>query len=222
MIRGTTALIAHIGWPTHAFKAPMIYNPYFEQRRHRCRGRADGVQGRELPGVPARHFLAREHPRSADHDAAQGNDARLARRGLGHGADRRRLQRGAAHGGRAPTGRHVRRRRLRARLAPQGLPDRRCEGSGRRQRRRGLGDRRIAGGRRRGRDRPVRQPRRIGGGTRRAPATALSAAAGQYRFERSRRLRAGGQRDAAGDERRRSAAAGCLPHCSDSASSARW
>ena len=31
MIRGTTRLIAHIGWPTHAFKAPMIYNPYFEQ-----------------------------------------------------------------------------------------------------------------------------------------------------------------------------------------------
>src|SRR5580765_699820 len=31
MIRGTTALIAHIGWPTHAFKAPMIYNPYFER-----------------------------------------------------------------------------------------------------------------------------------------------------------------------------------------------
>ncbi len=31
MIRGTTALIAHIGFPTHAFKAPMIYNPYFEQ-----------------------------------------------------------------------------------------------------------------------------------------------------------------------------------------------
>jgi len=30
MIRGTTSLIAHIGFPTHAFKAPMIYNPYFE------------------------------------------------------------------------------------------------------------------------------------------------------------------------------------------------
>jgi shikimate dehydrogenase len=30
MIRGTTALVAHIGWPTHAFKAPSIYNPYFE------------------------------------------------------------------------------------------------------------------------------------------------------------------------------------------------
>ena len=31
MIRGTTTLIAHLGYPTHAFKAPMIYNPYFEQ-----------------------------------------------------------------------------------------------------------------------------------------------------------------------------------------------
>jgi shikimate dehydrogenase len=31
MIRGSTALLAHIGWPTHAFKAPLIYNPYFEQ-----------------------------------------------------------------------------------------------------------------------------------------------------------------------------------------------
>ena len=30
MIRGTTTLIAHIGYPTHAFKAPMIYNPYFD------------------------------------------------------------------------------------------------------------------------------------------------------------------------------------------------
>jgi shikimate dehydrogenase len=31
VIRGTTAVVAHIGYPTHAFKAPMIYNPYFEQ-----------------------------------------------------------------------------------------------------------------------------------------------------------------------------------------------
>jgi len=31
MISGTTALVAHIGWPTHAFKAPTIYNPYFER-----------------------------------------------------------------------------------------------------------------------------------------------------------------------------------------------
>jgi len=31
MIRGTTTLIAHLGYPTEAFKAPMIYNPYFEK-----------------------------------------------------------------------------------------------------------------------------------------------------------------------------------------------
>ena len=30
MITGKTTLIAHIGYPTEAFKAPMIYNPYFE------------------------------------------------------------------------------------------------------------------------------------------------------------------------------------------------
>jgi shikimate dehydrogenase len=31
MINGHTELIAHIGYPTHSFKSPMIYNPYFEQ-----------------------------------------------------------------------------------------------------------------------------------------------------------------------------------------------
>jgi len=30
LIDGNTELIAHLGWPTHSFKAPMIYNPYFE------------------------------------------------------------------------------------------------------------------------------------------------------------------------------------------------
>ena len=31
MISGRTTLIAHLGYPTKAFKAPMIYNPYFEK-----------------------------------------------------------------------------------------------------------------------------------------------------------------------------------------------
>ncbi|MEC5398792.1 shikimate dehydrogenase family protein [Uliginosibacterium sp. H1] len=31
MIQGSTSLIAHIGYPTHTFKSPLIYNPYFEQ-----------------------------------------------------------------------------------------------------------------------------------------------------------------------------------------------
>jgi shikimate dehydrogenase len=30
-ITGHTEIIAHIGFPTHSFKAPMIYNPYFAQ-----------------------------------------------------------------------------------------------------------------------------------------------------------------------------------------------
>jgi shikimate dehydrogenase len=31
MIDGKTKLIAHLGYPTESFKAPMIYNPYFEK-----------------------------------------------------------------------------------------------------------------------------------------------------------------------------------------------
>ena len=30
-IRGTTALVAHIGFPTDGFVSPLIYNPYFEE-----------------------------------------------------------------------------------------------------------------------------------------------------------------------------------------------
>ena len=32
MIKGTTRLIGHLGYPTESFKAPMIYNPWFERR----------------------------------------------------------------------------------------------------------------------------------------------------------------------------------------------
>lgn len=32
MISGKTTLIAHIGYPTEAFKAPMIYNPWFDKQ----------------------------------------------------------------------------------------------------------------------------------------------------------------------------------------------
>ena len=31
MITGNTEIIAHIGYPTHAFKAPLIYHPWFEK-----------------------------------------------------------------------------------------------------------------------------------------------------------------------------------------------
>lgn len=32
MISGKTTLIAHVGYPTFAFKSPMIYNPWFEKK----------------------------------------------------------------------------------------------------------------------------------------------------------------------------------------------
>ena len=32
MISGKTTVIAHLGYPTFAFKAPMIYNPWFEKK----------------------------------------------------------------------------------------------------------------------------------------------------------------------------------------------
>lgn len=40
MISGTTQLIAHLGVPTEAFRAPLIYNPWFESR---------GIDARVVP-----------------------------------------------------------------------------------------------------------------------------------------------------------------------------
>jgi shikimate dehydrogenase len=40
VINGHTELIAHIGYPTHSFKAPMIYNPWFSKA---------GVNARVIP-----------------------------------------------------------------------------------------------------------------------------------------------------------------------------
>ena len=48
MIRGTTALIVHLGFPTESFKASMIYNPYFEKA---------GIDAIVVPmGVKAEHY----------------------------------------------------------------------------------------------------------------------------------------------------------------------
>ncbi|MFG6490237.1 shikimate dehydrogenase family protein [Roseateles sp. BYS78W] len=50
MITGTTELVAHIGYPTGAFKSPMIYNPWFEQK---------GIDAVVVPfGVKAEDFTA--------------------------------------------------------------------------------------------------------------------------------------------------------------------
>lgn len=50
MITGNTSIIAHIGFPTFAFKSPMIYNPYFEQA---------GIDALVVPmGCEAAHYPA--------------------------------------------------------------------------------------------------------------------------------------------------------------------
>ncbi|GJD49510.1 Quinate/shikimate dehydrogenase [Methylobacterium crusticola] len=51
MIRGTTTLIAHLGYPTESFKAPMIYNPYFEKHGIDAVVVPMGVKAEEYPDV---------------------------------------------------------------------------------------------------------------------------------------------------------------------------
>jgi shikimate dehydrogenase len=49
-IDGNTELIAHIGFPTHSFKSPLIYNPYFEK---------EGINALVVPmGCQAEHYPA--------------------------------------------------------------------------------------------------------------------------------------------------------------------
>jgi len=50
MINGKTTLIAHLGYPTDGFKAPLVYNPWFEKK---------GIDAAVIPmGVKAEDFSA--------------------------------------------------------------------------------------------------------------------------------------------------------------------
>jgi shikimate dehydrogenase len=51
MIRGTTTLIAHLGYPTETFKAPMIYNPYFRKHGIDAVVMPMGVKAEDYPEV---------------------------------------------------------------------------------------------------------------------------------------------------------------------------
>jgi len=50
VISGRTTLIAHLGYPTEAFKAPMIYNPYFESAGIDAVVMPMGVTAADYPG----------------------------------------------------------------------------------------------------------------------------------------------------------------------------
>jgi shikimate dehydrogenase len=49
MISGSTTLIAHLGYPTHTFKSPLIYNPWFEQNGIDAVVVPMGVKAEEYP-----------------------------------------------------------------------------------------------------------------------------------------------------------------------------
>lgn len=53
MISGKTQLIAHLGYPTEAFKAPMIYNPWFEHRGIDAAVIPMGVRAEDYPATIA-------------------------------------------------------------------------------------------------------------------------------------------------------------------------
>lgn len=51
MISGKTTLIAHLGYPTESFKAPMIYNPWFDKQGIDAVVMPMGVKAEVYPGV---------------------------------------------------------------------------------------------------------------------------------------------------------------------------
>jgi shikimate dehydrogenase len=74
MINGSTTLIAHLGFPTEHFKAPMIYNPWFEMKGINAVVVPMGVDPEHFPQVLRSLFEIQKHPWRAGHDAAQGDD----------------------------------------------------------------------------------------------------------------------------------------------------
>jgi shikimate dehydrogenase len=50
MISGRTTLIAHLGYPTESFKAPLIYNPWFESKGIDAVVVPMGVKSEDYPG----------------------------------------------------------------------------------------------------------------------------------------------------------------------------
>ena len=51
MIDGNTRLIAHVGYPTSSFKAPMIYNPWFEAKGINAVVMPMGIKAEDYPSV---------------------------------------------------------------------------------------------------------------------------------------------------------------------------
>ena len=70
MISGKTTLIAHIGYPTESFKAPMIYNPYFERAGIDAVVVPMGVKPDDYATLFRPVVSAYQYSRRVDYDAA--------------------------------------------------------------------------------------------------------------------------------------------------------
>ena len=150
MISGRTTLIAHLGYPTEAFKAPMIYNPYFEKAGIDAVVMPMGVKAADYPDLPSGVVQRHQHPWRAGDDAAQEDHDRACRRSEPDRTNCRRGQRPVETGGRNPARGHVRRRGLRPGRTSQGTQAEPRQRTGHRFRWCRVGHRGVAGGR--GRD----------------------------------------------------------------------
>ena len=159
MISGTTALVAHMGYPTHTFKSPLICNPWFEKNGVDAVVVPMGIKAEDYPDF-FRSVFTLTNIRGAlvtmPHKVTTmelvdeiSPTAEIA------GATQRR----SAAGGRVASRRSVRRRRFCPRRVAQGIRPVRETRARCRQRRRRFTDRGRSGGPRTGRDRLVRSAR---------------------------------------------------------------
>lgn len=73
MITGRTRLIVHLGYPTELFKAPMIYNPWFEAQGIEAVVVPVGSRASAVPRAAEGAVRRDERPRCSRHHAAQGH-----------------------------------------------------------------------------------------------------------------------------------------------------
>ena len=222
MISGNTTLIAHLGYPTFAFKAPMIYNPWFDKNDIDAVVVPMGVKPEEYREIfPLIFKMSNVHGAlvTMPHkvvttelvdeltpiaQVAGAANAVLVREDgslLGDQFDGAGFARGVKR---------------------KGFDVDRQECPGRRQRRRRIADRGVTGRRRDHPDRPVRPIHQGVRGAGRPAERALPRRRGGDRLEGSRRLRPGGQCHAAGNEGRRSAAGRHRPDRARRPSSPTW
>jgi hypothetical protein len=93
LITGRTLLIAHLGFPTESFEAPMIYNPWFERQGIDAVVVPLGVEADDYPATLKAPATLTTRRGALVTMPTQGHDAGPGRRGDADRAHRRCLQR---------------------------------------------------------------------------------------------------------------------------------